>query len=63
MSVIREDDVIASVADVLQYISYYHTPDFIRAMGHAYAIEKPSFLAVCRGPVYSTRLAEKCVES
>jgi hypothetical protein len=42
MSVIREDDVIASVADALQYISYYHTPDFIRAMGHAYAIEKPT---------------------
>ncbi len=40
MSVIREDDVIASVADALQYISYYHTPDFIRAMGRAYAIEQ-----------------------
>jgi fumarate hydratase class I len=38
--VIREDDVIASVADALQYISYYHTPDFIRAMGRAYAIEQ-----------------------
>jgi fumarate hydratase class I len=40
MSVIREDDVIASVADALQYISYYHTPDFIGAMGRAYAIEQ-----------------------
>ena len=40
MSVIREDDVIASVADALQYISYYHTPDFIRAMGRAYDIEQ-----------------------
>jgi fumarate hydratase class I len=40
MSVIREDDVIASVADALQYISYYHTPDFIRAMGRAYATEQ-----------------------
>jgi len=40
MSVIREDDVIASVADALQYISYYHTPDFIRAMGRAYAMEE-----------------------
>jgi fumarate hydratase class I len=40
MSVIREADVIASVADALQYISYYHTPDFIRAMGRAYAIEQ-----------------------
>ncbi|MGO9635738.1 MAG: fumarate hydratase [Steroidobacteraceae bacterium] len=40
MSVIREDDLIASVADALQYISYYHTPDFIRAMGRAYDIEQ-----------------------
>src|SRR5271169_1879067 len=40
MSVIREADVIASVADALQYISYYHTPDFIRAMGRAYSIEQ-----------------------
>src|ERR1700676_2381799 len=40
MTVIREADVIASVADALQYISYYHTPDFIRAMGRAYDMEQ-----------------------
>jgi len=40
MTLIHEDDVIASVADALQYISYYHTPDFIRAMGRAYAVEQ-----------------------
>jgi fumarate hydratase class I len=40
MTVIREADVIAGVADALQYISYYHAPDFIRAMGRAYAIEQ-----------------------
>ena len=40
MSLIREADVIASVADALQYISYYHTPDFIRAMGRAYDMEQ-----------------------
>ena len=40
MTVIREEDVIASVADALQYISYYHTPDFIRAMGRAYDLEQ-----------------------
>src|SRR5277367_4022310 len=40
MAVIREADVIASVADALQYISYYHTPDFIRAMGRAYDMEQ-----------------------
>ncbi len=40
MTVIREADVIASVADALQYISYYHSPDFIRAMGRAYEMEQ-----------------------
>jgi len=40
MSVIREQDVVTSVADALQYISYYHAPDFIRAMGRAYAAEQ-----------------------
>ncbi len=40
MTVIREDDLIDSVADALQYISYYHAPDFIRAMGRAYAVEQ-----------------------
>src|SRR5450432_923295 len=40
MRVIRESDVIASVADALQYISYYHTPDFIAAMGRAYRMEQ-----------------------
>ena len=40
MTVIREADVIASVAGALQYISYYHTPDFICAMGRAYDLEQ-----------------------
>jgi fumarate hydratase class I len=40
MSLIREDDVVASVADALQYISYYHTPDFNAAMGRAYELER-----------------------
>jgi fumarate hydratase, class I len=39
MSLIREDDLVGSVADALQYISYYHAPDFIEAMGRAYAVE------------------------
>ena len=30
MAVIREDDFIQSVADALQYISYYHPADYIQ---------------------------------
>lgn len=37
---IREEDFVESIASALQYISYYHGLDFIRAMGEAYAIEQ-----------------------
>jgi fumarate hydratase class I len=40
MVTIREDDLIDSVADALQYISYYHPMDYIRALGSAYAAEQ-----------------------
>jgi fumarate hydratase, class I len=36
---IREADVIDSVADALQFISYYHPMDYIRALGAAYEAE------------------------
>ncbi|WP_156681712.1 fumarate hydratase [Sphingomonas profundi] len=40
MTVIREADLIESVADALQYISYYHPMDYIRALGDAYEAEQ-----------------------
>jgi fumarate hydratase class I len=40
MTIIREADVIESVADALQFISYYHPMDYIRALGRAYALEQ-----------------------
>jgi fumarate hydratase class I len=40
MSVIRADDLISSIADALQYISYFHPPDYIRALSAAYAAEE-----------------------
>ncbi len=40
MSVIRQDDLIDSIADALQYISYYHPVDFIQAMEKAYHKEQ-----------------------
>ena len=40
MSTIREDDVVQSVADALQYISYYHPADFIQAIHKAYLAEE-----------------------
>jgi fumarate hydratase class I len=40
MSIIRQDDLIQSIADALQYISYYHPLDFIKAMHGAYLKEE-----------------------
>src|SRR6478752_2698444 len=40
MTTITQHDLIASVADALQYISYYHPPDYIRALGKAYELEQ-----------------------
>ncbi len=37
---ITEADLIDSVADALQFISYYHPMDYIRALGVAYEAEK-----------------------
>ena len=40
MTVIKQDDVIDSVEGALQYISYYHPTDFIKAMNAAYEREE-----------------------
>ena len=40
MTSIRQEDLIASVADALQYISYYHPLDYIKALGAAYEREE-----------------------
>ena len=37
---IAEADLIESVADALQYISYFHPMDYIHALGEAYKVEQ-----------------------
>jgi len=39
-TIIRQDDLIQSVADALQFISYYHPVDFIRGMREAWEKEE-----------------------
>ena len=39
MTTIRQDDLIRSVADALQYISYYHPLDYIQNLAKAYERE------------------------
>ena len=40
MTIIQQDDLIQSVADALQYISYYHPVDYIRNLAAAYEREQ-----------------------
>ena len=40
MTVIQERDLIDSVADALQFISYYHPLDFIQAVHRAWEREQ-----------------------
>src|SRR5687768_15322541 len=40
MTTIKKSDLVQSVADALQFISYYHPADYIRALGRAYEREQ-----------------------
>jgi hypothetical protein len=40
MTVIKQEDLIQSIADSLQYISYFHPLDYIQAPGRAYGLEE-----------------------
>jgi fumarate hydratase, class I len=40
MAAIKRADLVQSVADALQFISYYHPADYIRALGRAYEREQ-----------------------
>ena len=40
MTMIAQEDLIRSVADALQFISYYHPADYIAALGDAYKAEE-----------------------
>jgi fumarate hydratase class I len=40
MALIKKEDFIESIADALQFVSYYHSEDFISSMREAYEKEK-----------------------
>jgi len=39
MRVIAADDIVQSIADALQFVSYYHPRDFVEALKKAYRNE------------------------
>ncbi|HMT65157.1 MAG TPA: fumarate hydratase, partial [Ottowia sp.] len=40
MTIIKQDDLIESIAAALQYISYYHPADYIEHLARAYEREQ-----------------------
>src|SRR3954470_3953972 len=40
MNTIKKTDLIQSIADALQFISYYHPRDYLQALGRAYEREQ-----------------------
>ena len=60
-TVILQKDLIESVADALQFISYYHPIDFIEALNSAY--EKEANPAARDAVNYAQKLQRKLVES
>jgi fumarate hydratase class I len=40
MTTIQQDDLIQSIADAFQFISFYHPVDYIKALGEAYEREQ-----------------------
>jgi len=55
MTVIRREDFVRSIADGLQYISYYHPPDFLAALAAAHQRE--------RNPVARDAIAQMLINS
>lgn len=57
MTKIKQEDVINSVADALQYISYFHSQDFVQAMHQAYLDEQsPAAKDALAQILYNSRL-------
>lgn len=57
MTIIRQEDFIQSIADALQFISYYHPADYLRALGEAYARERsPAAKDAMAQILYNSRL-------
>ncbi|MGB7551033.1 MAG: fumarate hydratase, partial [Chromatiaceae bacterium] len=57
MTSIRQEDLIDSIADALQFISYYHPLDYIRALGAAYEREEsPAARDAMAQILYNSRL-------
>ena len=40
MTTIKQDDLIQSIANALQFISYYHPADYIQHLARAYEAEQ-----------------------
>ena len=51
MTVIKQEDLVESVAAALQYISYYHPVDYIRHLARAYDREQSPAARDANAPI------------
>jgi fumarate hydratase class I len=57
MTVIKQEDLIRSIADAVQFISHYHPVDFLRALREAYEIEEsPAAKAALQQVLVNSRM-------
>ena len=65
MTIIKQEDLIQSVADALQFISYYHPADYIRHLASAYEREqspaaRDAIAHKSAGPGRESRFRARC---
>lgn len=58
-SVIHQEDLIESIASAFQYISYYHTPDFLKHMAAAYQREESAAAKDAIGQIFKIHVFAK----
>jgi hypothetical protein len=61
MTIICQDDFIQSIADALQYISYYHPPDFIQALNVACQKEQSPAAKDAMAQILNSFLVSKAI--
>ena len=61
MTSIKQEDLIQSIADALQYISYYHPVDYIKSLNAAYEREEsPAAKEAMAQILINSRMCAEC---
>ena len=64
MTTIKKADLVQSIADALQFISYYHPRDYLQALARAYEREQsPAAKDAIAGTPLAQSLDDEALES